>query len=92
MNGDGNRATPSGFSSHAEQVAPADDRVRLERLARYIPRAPIWLDALELIGETPVEESHPANNSCSVLKVAESVFAETAPSLFANRILSTARI
>ena len=41
--------SPSGFSVHAEQVAPADDRARLERLARYITRAPMRLDALELV-------------------------------------------
>ena len=40
---------------------------------------------------TPVEESHSANTSCSVLSVAVSVFAETAPSFFASRVLSTAR-
>jgi len=41
---------------------------------------------------TSVEGSHSANTSCSVLNVAVSVFAETAPSFFASRILSTARI
>jgi hypothetical protein len=41
---------------------------------------------------TPVEESHSANTSCSVLNVAVSVFAETTPSFFASRVLSTARI
>jgi hypothetical protein len=39
-----------------------------------------------------VEESHSANTSCSVLNVAVSVFAETTPSFFASRVLSTARI
>jgi hypothetical protein len=38
-----------------------------------------------------VEESHSANTSCSVLNVAVSVFAETTPSFFANRVLSMAR-
>jgi hypothetical protein len=39
----------------------------------------------------PLAESHSANTSCSVLKVAVSVFAETTPSFFASRVLSTAR-
>jgi len=40
---------------------------------------------------TPVKESHSANTSCSILNVALSVFAETTPSFFASRVLSTAR-
>jgi len=51
-----------------------------------------WLETVVFGEPTPVEESHSANNSCSVLNVAVSVFAETAPSFFANRVLSTARI
>lgn len=53
--------SPSGFSVHAEQVAPADDRARLERLARYITRAPMRLDALELIEEDVVRVRTPPN-------------------------------
>ena len=40
---------------------------------------------------TPVEDSHSANTSCSVLNVAVSVFGETTPSFFPNRVLSRAR-
>ena len=40
---------------------------------------------------TPVEEFYSANTSCSVFNAAVSVFAETTPSFFASRILSTAR-
>ncbi len=32
---------PSGFSVHAEQVVLPDERGRLERLARYMARAPL---------------------------------------------------
>jgi hypothetical protein len=35
---------------------------------------------------------HSVKTSCSVFKVAVSVFAVTLPSFFANRVLSTARI
>ncbi len=40
---------------------------------------------------TPVEESYSAKTSCSVLNVAVRVFAETTPSFFTSRVLSTAR-
>ena len=40
-------ATVDGFSLHANVAVHADDRPRLERLARYCARAPIALDRLE---------------------------------------------
>ena len=36
---------------HAEAVASADDRARLERRARYFTRAPMRLDAIEMLDE-----------------------------------------
>jgi hypothetical protein len=42
------------------------------------------------LSRTP--EAYSAKTSCSVLKVEVSVFADTAPNLFANRAWSTARI
>ncbi len=40
-------ATVDGFSLHANVAVHADDRPRLERLARYCARAPIAMDRLE---------------------------------------------
>ena len=40
-------ATVDGFSLHANVAVHADDRPRLERLARYGARAPIAMDRLE---------------------------------------------
>ena len=40
-------ATVEGFSLHANVAVHADDRPRLERLARYCARAPIAMDRLE---------------------------------------------
>src|SRR6267142_167201 len=40
-------ATVDGFGLHANVAVHADDRPRLERLARYCARAPIALDRLE---------------------------------------------
>ena len=39
--------SPSGFSVFAEQLVAAHDTQRLERLARYMTRAPQRLDAIE---------------------------------------------
>jgi hypothetical protein len=43
--------SPSGFSVHATQLAGPEDRAQLERLARYVTRAPIRLDALEALDQ-----------------------------------------
>ena len=40
-------ATVDGFSLYANVAVHADDRPRLERLARYCARAPIAMDRLE---------------------------------------------
>ena len=43
--------SPSGFSLHAQQVAGPEDRPRLERLARYVTRAPMRLDAIAALDD-----------------------------------------
>jgi len=47
--------------------------------------------AQKLFRQSESEGFHSANTSCSVLNVEVRVFAGTAPSLFASRVLSTAR-
>jgi hypothetical protein len=44
----------SGFSSHAEKIFEPDDTEHLERLARYIARAPLPIDAVHATDEGEV--------------------------------------
>jgi hypothetical protein len=51
--------SPSGFSAYAEQLVAAQDRQRLERLARYLTRAPVPLDTVVELDDTTVEVTTP---------------------------------
>ena len=45
--------SPSGFSVHGRQVAHVDEPGKLERLARYISRAPFALGKIHLLCGPP---------------------------------------
>src|ERR1035441_6155340 len=76
-------------SCRVRSHSPGAGGVRVHAARRIARRREL---GLRVPGEpTPAEESHSANTSCSVLNVAVSVFAETTPSFFASRVLSTAR-
>jgi hypothetical protein len=49
----------SGFSAHAEQIVQPDDTDPLERLARYLARAPMPIDAVEATDEGEVRIATP---------------------------------
>jgi hypothetical protein len=51
--------SPSGFSVHGAQVAHTDEPAKLERLARYISRAPFVLGKMELLADGRVRVETP---------------------------------
>ena len=50
---------PSGFSVYANQIVFDDEPDRLERLARYLTRAPLGVEAVRTNGDGQVEVSTP---------------------------------
>ena len=53
--------SPSGFSVHAEQRVEAHDTARLDRLARYLTRAPVRIDSVSNLDDNTVHVSTPAH-------------------------------
>lgn len=51
--------SPSGFSAYGKQVAHTDEPGKLERLARYIARAPFALGKIHLLGKDRVRVDTP---------------------------------
>jgi hypothetical protein len=54
--------TPSGFSAYGKQVAHADEPGKLERMARYIARAPFALGKIRLLPQDRVRIDTPPDS------------------------------
>ena len=74
--------SPSGFSAYGKQIAHADEPGKLERMARYIARAPLALGKIHLLPNDRVRVDTPPDPRTGATHVEMDVLANSVITAF----------